>query len=265
MKQALTPTRKVAYAAMLIGVYIVSTRLLGLAQAGPMFSFNRLGIGVAVIIFASLFLGPGFGVLVGVAGDALGWVLLGQWTGAFNIYISLFYALIGVLPWLLQKAVGKYLNKRYSIPVFITLFSLIFAAFLLYFWLGTGFDSSFVKWGLDVFWSKVFVTVLSSVLFLLTLVALFFLMRRKREGVEIGAIAWHCLAVEVVTVFVKPLAFYLYCLTFLGTDIETAWRVSYATLLLLSFLFSFADILINIVALRLLAWVSDVATPRSYS
>lgn len=265
MKQALSPTRKIAYAAMLIGVYVIASRLVGLAQPGPIFSFNRLGIGVATIIFASLFLGPVYGALVGIAGDALGWLLLGQWTGAFNIYISLFYGIIGVLPWLLQKVVGKLFGMRCSTIAFISVYTLVFSAFLLYFWISDAFDPSFVRWGLDVLWSKVFVTVLSAVLFALTMVSLFFLYRKKREGVEMGKIAWHCFAVEVVTIFLKPLAFYLYCLTFLGTNIETAWNVSYGTLVLLSFLFSFADIFINIVVLRLFAWVSDAVLPGAIS
>lgn len=265
MNEPLSRTRKVAYAAMLLGIYVVATRLLGLAQAGPMFSFNRLGIGIATVMFASLLLGPGYGALVGVAGDALGWVLLGQWTGAFNVFLSVYYAVIGVLPWLVQKVAGKALNAKYSVPAFTITYSLVFSAFLLFFWLSDAFDPSFVQWGFNVFWSKVFVTVLASVLFVLTLLALFLLFRKKRSGMEMGQVCWHCFIVEAVTMFLKPFAFYLYCLVFLGTNIETAWHISYSTLVLLSFLFSFADLFINIVTLRLFFWVHDVALPKELS
>ena len=263
MNDRLSPTRKIAYAAMLIGAYVVLNRLVGLAQPGPMFAYNRLGVGIALVIFSSLFLGPGYGALVGVAGDGLGWMLLGQWTGAFNVYLSVYYALVGVVPWLLQKAFGKWLSAKRSFLVFTGVYTVVFAAFLAYFWIGTGFDSSFDRWGLDILWSKVFVTVLSSALFVGSFVALFFFMRKPLGGAEMGSVAWQCFLVEIMTVFVKPLAFYLYCLTFLGTNIESAWNISYGTLVLLSILFAFADIFINIILLRLMMWIKTMSLPRS--
>ena len=102
MKVRLTPVQKIAYCGLLIGLNVLLTRLPGLAQVGPVFSFNRLGLGTAVTIFSSLLLGPFYGALVGVAGDAIGWVTMGQFTGTFNFFLSIYYAVLGVAPWLLS-------------------------------------------------------------------------------------------------------------------------------------------------------------------
>ena len=255
MNPTLSRTKRIAYSAMLIAFSVIVGRLLGLAQPGPIFAFNRLGVGISITMFASLFLGPFFGALVGVAGDALGWVILGQWTGAFNIYLSVFYALVGVLPWLMAKGLGRWMRTRYSIIAFCITFVLCFVAFSLVLWLTPVFEVGFTRWNLDPLACRIFITALFAPLVVATVVLIVLLQWKGRDGVNMGEIAWMSFAVEIVTIFLKPLAFYLYCLTFLGTNIETAWNISYSTLVLLSLVFSFADIIVNIGFLRLLLWV----------
>ena len=248
-------TRKVAYAAMLLGIYVLATRLVGLVQPGPIFSFNRLGIGVAVVMFGSLLLGPLYGAVIGVAGDALGWVLLGQWTGAFNVFISVFYAVIGVLPWLVSRFLGPLLRKKHSLIAFCVTFGVAYATFATLLWATGLFDSSFARWQLDILSCRIVVTAITGVLAILTIVGVWILERKGREDVAMGEVAWISLFVELVTIFLKPLAFYLYCLVFLGTNIDTAWNISYGTLVLLSIVFAFPDLFINAGFLRLFLWI----------
>ena len=256
IRPIISPVKKVAYAAMILCFYIVSTRLLGLAQAGPIFSFNRLGIGTALIMYTSLALGPFYGALVGVAGDALGWVLLGQWTGAFNVFLSVYYALVGVLPWLLTKLLGGKLRGKVAIGSFFAAYAALFIAFLCLLWFTELFNGRAVKWGFEATGAKAFVTVLCSVFFVGSVLGLLLLQKKRKElGDELGEISILCLAVELVTIFLKPLAFFLYCLVFLGERIDVAWGVSYSTLVMLAIVFAFVDLVINVAMLRLLLWL----------
>lgn len=255
-------TRKIAYAAMLLSIYVLSVRLLGLLQPGPIFSFNRLGIGTAIIMFTSLLLGPFYGALVGVAGDALGWVILGQWTGAFNVFLSVYYAIVGILPWLLVRFMGKLLRKKYSLLAFAIGFGLAFMVMAVLTWTPGVFDVCFARWNLDLMVCRTVITILAGVLALATIVGVLLIHRKSREDVPMGEVAWVSFAVELVTIFLKPLAFYLYCLAFLGADIDTAWNISYGTLVLLSILFSFPDIFVNIAFLRLFLWIGRRTIPK---
>lgn len=251
MNTALSRTRKIAYAAMFIGIFVIVNRLLGLVQPAPIFSFNRLGISTPLILFASVFLGPGYGAIVGVAGDAIGWLLLGSWTGPFNVFLSIFYALLGILPWLAHRFLGKVLEKKYSLVAFVATLSALFVGFLLVLWVSDWYDACFTRWTVEPLIGKSVITAVSALTFSLTVVGVIWLGRKTKIGLHMGEIAWLALIAEVVTVVLKPLAFYAYCWAFLGTDISTAWGVSYGLLVIIAIIFSFTDIFITIAFLRL--------------
>ncbi len=255
-------TEKVAYAAMLLTLYVVLTRLVGLFQPAPIFSFNRLGFGIPLIIFSSIVLGPFYGALVGVAGDALGWVLLGSWTGPFNVFISVFYAIVGIAPYFLLKGFGQAFGGRFSLIAFAATFASMLIAFLLLLWVGQVFDARFIVWGVDVLIAKIVLTCLAVVLTSGTLVGLYFLSKKEIDHGTLGRIVWLCFVIEVMTIFLKPLAFYAYCSVFVGQDISVAWGIDYGMLALLCFLFSFADIAINVLSLRLFLFVLRRVAPK---
>ncbi len=255
-------TTKIAYAAMLLSIYVLSVRLIGLLQPGPIFSFNRLGIGIAIIMFGSVILGPFYGALIGVAGDALGWLILGQWTGAFNVFLSVYYAIIGVLPWVVVRLSGPLLKKKYSLLSFSIGLGAVWAVLAVLLWAPGIFDAGFARWNLDIRVCRIVVTALTGVLAALTIVGIHFLQKKTREGVHMGEVAWISLVVELATIFLKPLAFYVYCLVFLGTDIAVAWNIDYGTLVLISILFAFPDLFINIGSLRLFLWIQKKALPH---
>lgn len=256
MRKSLSISHKIAFAAMLLAFNVITTRLLGLAQPAPIFSFNRLGVSSAITIFSSLFLGPLYGAVVGVAGDAIGWLILGQWTGTFNVFLSIYYALIGICPYFLMKLLGTRLDGKISLALLFATLSGLFIAMMCFLWLDQNLASRIESWNVNLLGARIFVSCLSGALFLALLAFLIvFLARRKTDGV--GTAYWSCLLVEVLAIFLKPFCFYLYCLAFLGTNIEVAWNVSYSMLVMLSCLFAFPDLIINIFFLRLLFWTSE--------
>ena len=254
MGKSLSISHKIAFAAMLLAFNVLVTRLLGLAQPGPIFSFNRLGVSGAIVIYSSLFLGPLFGAIVGVAGDAIGWLLLGQWTGTFNVYLSIYFALIGILPYFLVKVFKSHLDSKVSIGLLFATLIALFAAMQIFLWTDGNLASRIDGWNVNLLGARTFVTSLSGAFFIGLFVFLILFGLKKRDK-NIGKIYWCSLLVELLSIFFKPLCFYLYCLTFLGTNIEEAWHVSYSMLVMLSCLFAFADIILNVAFLRLLFWV----------
>ncbi len=255
MGKSLSISHKIAFAAMLLAFNVLATRLLGLAQPAPIFSFNRLGVSGAITIYASLFLGPLYGAVVGVAGDAIGWLILGQWTGTFNVFLSVYYALIGIVPYFLVKLFKERLDTKVSLGILFASLSGLFAAMLVFLWTNGNLAARIEGWNVNLLGARIFVTCLSAAFFiaLLVFLALFGI---KKKDQHIGKIYWCCLLIELLSIFFKPLCFYLYCLVFLGTNIEQAWHVSYSMLVMLSCIFAFADIILNVVFLRLLLWVS---------
>ena len=255
MGKSLSISHKIAFAAMLLAFNVLATRLLGLAQPAPIFSFNRLGVSGAITIFSSLFLGPLFGAIVGVAGDAIGWLILGQWTGTFNVFLSVYYALIGILPYFLVKLFRNKLDSKVSIGLLFAFLAGLFSLMMVFLWTDAGLAYRIEGWNVNLLGARIFVSALSGAFFAALLVFLI-LFGIKKKDQHIGKIYWCCLLVELLSIFFKPLCFYLYCLAFLGTDIESAWHVSYSMLVMLSCMFAFADIILNVFFLRLLMWVS---------
>ncbi|MCQ2741877.1 MAG: hypothetical protein MJ239_01075 [Bacilli bacterium] len=253
MKVKMSVVQKMTLAAMLIVICILGTRLPGYAQVGGPFSFNRITFGPAVVIFSSLVLGPFYGFVVGAGSDALGWVLMGTHTGAINIFVTMLYGLLGIAPYFLVKITRPFRFKK-GTPW--TLYAVIFSLWvlLLIFLLATNwFDTSFVKWGFDPTICKFVAAGLSFVLMVAFLIGLHFSNKYfQKRSLDLGIlpspyeIAFICTLCEIVfMILLKPLGFYGYCWIFLGGTIESQWGVSYSLLVLLSILFSFAEIFVN--------------------
>lgn len=256
MSKDLSTIQKITLAAMLIVTDFLGTRIPGLFQMGSVFSFNRLTVGPAIVIFSSLTLGPFFGALVGAGGDALGWILLGTQTGPLNIFITIMYGLLGVFPWLLEKLFGRIKESKGSVYVLFGFLTLLYALLLVFLFPLHTFDDIFLsRWGMNEEGVLILKIVLSIVCLLLLaglFIGLYFTDRyfQKRKAVMAGlpspvAIGFISVICEIFLVFFKPFAFYLYCLLFIGEPLETAWGISYGVLVLLSILFCFADIFIN--------------------
>ena len=254
MGKNLTLTHKITLAAMLLAFNVVSTRLLGMAQAFPLFAFNRLSLATSLTMFSSILLGPLFGAIVGVGGDAIGWLIMGQWTGPFNIYISMYYALIGIIPYFIVRYFGKALDSDKSICPLFLIIALMAVAFIVLLWVLPGFTTRFEQLGIEELPCKIIFTAIICILSLAIILFLFYFQRKKNlQG--LGSIYWTCLLVEGLTIVLKPVCFWLYCLTFLGTDLVGGFGVPFELLVLISLLFAFPDILINIFFLRLCFWV----------
>ncbi len=251
MKIRLSPVQKITYCGLLIVLNLLLTRIPGFAQVGGAFSFNRIGLGTGVTVFSSLFLGPFYGAIVGVAGDALGWVSMGQFTGTFNFFLSFYYALLGICPYFFAKILRiEGHHSRFDEFLLYSIYAGITIAFICGLWIGGVFDQNFTNWNMELISTKIVFTCVSLLVMILTGVGLFFCLRsyKKRQGQRLPnpyRVGLVCVFSELITIFIKPLAFCLFCTLLLGKPIEEAWHIDYSGLVMLSLIFSFADIPLN--------------------
>ena len=89
-------------AGLLIAASVVLTRFAGVMIPLAGVLALRLSFGDVPIIFASLFLGPAWGAIVGIAADLVG-SMLNPMGGPFFPGFTLTSALVGVLPWLFLR------------------------------------------------------------------------------------------------------------------------------------------------------------------
>lgn len=104
MKKTFT-IRNITSAAILTALSIVSTMVFKLIPMGDLV-FLRFSLTPALIMFASLTLGPFYGAVVGVAADFIPAMVFP--TGAYNFFITIVYGILGVLPWIFEKITRKF-------------------------------------------------------------------------------------------------------------------------------------------------------------
>jgi uncharacterized membrane protein len=118
----ISPLHKIILSALFLALIVVFNKLLSL-QNLPLLPFARFSLGPALIIFASIILGPLFGGLIGGLSDVIGFFLFDFSGFGFFPLITLLYVLLGVLPWLF-----KFLTSFKTSPYF---WPLIFYGLLL--------------------------------------------------------------------------------------------------------------------------------------
>ena len=112
--------RKITISALLLALTVICLKVIAI---NPGFSFVRVSLGPALIIFSSLFLGPVYGGVVGAGSDLLGAFVFP--TGEYQPLFTLVYGLLGVLPWFLNFILKRINNRK---------FTAIFFNFLLICW-----------------------------------------------------------------------------------------------------------------------------------
>ncbi|MDY4849208.1 MAG: ECF transporter S component [Bacilli bacterium] len=114
----------------LCGFFIALTTILQKVVAinyVAIIPFLRLSLGgPALIIFSSIFLGPIYGLLTGLASDILGYFLLDMSSFAFFPQITAIYGLLGLLPYFVFYLFKKIKNDKLLFVLQIIFMSALF-------------------------------------------------------------------------------------------------------------------------------------------
>lgn len=97
LKNNLKPIQKICLTGLFIALAMVLQKVLAINYI-PIVPFLRISLGgPAIIIFSSIFLGPLYGLVVGVASDVIGYFLLDPKMMGFLPQISAIYGVLGLL------------------------------------------------------------------------------------------------------------------------------------------------------------------------
>ena len=248
------PIQKLVYAAALLALNILLNRLIGMAQVGPFFSFARIAPGTSIVLLSSLLLGPFYGAFIGVAGDALGWVILGQWTGAFNFFLSFYYFIAGFVPYFVGRLFTGEKTKALVKALFMPLFVAVFFTAILAIWFAPGIQVLFQKAALDLTIAKIIASVVIALGGVISVVSYVFMRRPSNKlmgGMTLEATFGVSLVHEILACFLKPLAFIAFYSLILGQSFTEATGFDYGSLVVITAMFAMVNIPLNAYLLTL--------------
>lgn len=112
IKSNLNPIAKICLAGLFIALATILQKVIAINYI-PVIPFLRISLGgPAVIIFASILLGPWYGLLVGAGSDILGYFLLDASGYGFFPQITAIYGLLGFVPYFVFCLVKMIKNKK---------------------------------------------------------------------------------------------------------------------------------------------------------
>jgi hypothetical protein len=259
MNKTLSPTFKITYCAMLLVLDIIATHVIR-TPAIANFSFIRVSLGPAIVIYTSLFLGPFYGLVVGACGDLLGILIFQGLEGQINPLLTIVYGLLGVLPYFLAvlfKKSQKALEKPYIF--YATLLLLLVLLVLLFYVIPYTHDYFVSGFGETSSWAFPLIIGLTGVFDVLAFFGLQASDKHFKKAREKGShvpspyeIALISLICEIVLmVLLKPLAFYV----FYNWMASSPFPISYSVLISCMLVLSSLNVLINtFVVSWLLLW-----------
>lgn len=125
---------KMTLSAILLALAILMTFLAKLIPMGS-FSFLRFSLTPSIVIFCSLACGPIYGAIVGAASDLIPAFTFS--TGQYNFLLTIVYALLGILPWVLSKLfplLKEGEQKKWPLYVVIGLIGVMYALVAVFFY-----------------------------------------------------------------------------------------------------------------------------------
>ena len=129
----LSVTKKITLAGILIVLAMLFNKVIAINYIA-FIPFVRVSFGgLAIVIFASIVLGPFYGLVVGVAADVLGYFIFDASAFAWFPQITLTYALLGLLPFFIFKLVTLIKNEKVMMIIEYSLFTLIFVGVTFFF------------------------------------------------------------------------------------------------------------------------------------
>lgn len=250
-------TQKISLAAMLLAISFVLTIVAKTVSMGNFF-FIRFSLSPGIVVASSLILGPFFGGLIGVFTDLLPAIVYP--TGTLNIFITIVYLILGVVPYFIHK-----LTKHLSLKAMVWTslgFTAIVEGLLIYFLYGTTvLDATF---GDSASWGKITVLLVA----LAILVAIPFItiaLSRKKFGflpssISLSETTFISTICEVfIMVILKSLAFFIFY-EFIASG-ENPFSFSFLLSMLL--VAAIPEIVIMVFTVSLVIWISEKSLKRA--
>ena len=133
----LSHVQKITLAGVLISLIIILQKVLAINYI-PVVPFVRVSIGgCALLIFASILLGPWYGLLIGIAEDVLGYLIFDPKSMSFFPQITAIYGLMGFVSYFIFMLVRQIKSKKVMFVVEMATFVGVLTAVTLFLCLNT--------------------------------------------------------------------------------------------------------------------------------
>ena len=128
IKTNISPIQKICLTGLFIALAVICQKVMAVNYI-PALPFVRVSFcGPALIIFASVILGPFYGMIVGAASDLLGYLIFDPRTNPMFIQITLIYAVLGFASYFVFSFVRFITNKKLMLGIEIGTLLVIWTA-----------------------------------------------------------------------------------------------------------------------------------------
>ena len=128
IKTNISPIQKICLTGLFIALAVICQKVMAVNYI-PALPFVRVSFcGPALIIFASVILGPFYGMIVGAASDLLGYLIFDPRTNPMFIQITLIYAVLGFASYFVFSFVRSITNKKLILGIEIGTLLVIWTA-----------------------------------------------------------------------------------------------------------------------------------------
>ena len=211
---SLKPIQKICLTGLFIALVTILQKVIAINYI-PVVPFVRLSLGgPALIIFASLFLGPVYGLMVGAASDLLGYFIFDPKTYSFFPQITAIYALLGFASYFVFIFVRRLKNEKLGFIIEVVSLAVLATGISLFFILNNQVTLYSTTYNIET-WQKIVIPVLLFALFG-GLVLVLFLLKKKfnsfKTDMNIWQVSFACFIIEatIIVLFgslMKALAF----------------------------------------------------------
>lgn len=210
----LRPIQKICLSGLFIALTVILQKVIAINYI-PIMPFVRVSLGgPALIIFSSIFFGPIYGLVVGVASDILGYLIFDPKTFGFYPQITAIYGLLGFVSFFVFWLIKKLKNEKLCCLIELLSLALMAVGVSLFFILNDEVTLYSTTYSIQL-WQKISITIALAVLTGILVLSLF-LMRRKitpdNANINIWQISFASFLLEIVVMvlfgsFMKSLAF----------------------------------------------------------
>ena len=213
-KYNLKPIQKICLSGLFIALTVILQKVIAINYI-PVIPFVRVSMGgPALIIFSSVFFGPIYGMVIGMASDILGYLIFDPKTMGFYPQITAIYTLLGLVSFFVFWLVKNIKNEKICCIVEIASLFAMAVGLSLFFILNDKVTLYSTTYEI-LMWQKIAIPI---ILFVLAggLITALFIMRKKINGegnsLSIWQISFSCFLLEVTVMvlfgsFMKSLAF----------------------------------------------------------
>ena len=174
----LSIVKKICLSGILMALIVIFNKVLAINYIIP---FARISFGsIALIIFASIVLGPFYGAIIAGVADILGYFMFDMSSFSWFPQVTLTYVLMGFVPFFVYKLVKLIKNDKLSMIIEYSVFAVLLILIVIFFISQSEIDLGYKIHPLTTF-DRIFYPSLSFLLFIVIIVTNFIIDKKVKH------------------------------------------------------------------------------------